>query len=92
LGESCYGGIAKGADVAILGQNVFHIPFKNAKGEEGLVIPLFLPAQVMERLVKELDSVLMCNINEPTKGDPKSGVLKSLNMYLKKCFTIQNQN
>jgi len=51
-----------------------YLSFKNAKGEEGLVIPFFLPAHVMERLVKELHSVLMCM---PAKGDPKYGVINS---------------
>lgn len=73
-GKALYGGMAKGGDVAIPGQAVFHIPFKNAKGEEGLVIPFFLPAQVMERLVKEFDSLLMCM---HTKSDPKSGFINS---------------
>ena len=73
-GKSVYGGPAEGGDGALPDQAVFHIPFKNAKGEEGLVITFLLPAQVMERLVKELDSVLMCM---PTKGDPKSGVINS---------------
>ncbi|XVF42798.1 hypothetical protein PTKIN_Ptkin01aG0394000 [Pterospermum kingtungense] len=35
------------------------IPSKNNEGEEGVVVPVCLPAPVMERFVKELDQILM---------------------------------
>jgi len=76
-GKAVYGGPAKGGDGALPGQAVFLIPFTNDKGEKGLVIPVFLPSKVMERLVKELDNVLKININQPTKGDHKFGIIKS---------------
>ena len=65
-GKPCYGGPAKGGVVSSS-----YIPFKNARGEEGLVIPVCLPTQAMERFIKELDSVLKNNINQPTMGGPK---------------------
>ncbi|GAU48000.1 hypothetical protein TSUD_404770 [Trifolium subterraneum] len=76
-GKAIYGGPAKGGDGALPGQAVFHLPFTNAKGEKGLVIPVFLPNQVIERLVKELDSLLKSNNNKPSKGDPISGIINS---------------
>ena len=65
-GKPCYGGPAKGGVVSSS-----YIPFKNAKGVEGFVIPVCLPTQAMERFIKELDSVLKNNINQPTMGGPK---------------------
>ena len=78
-GKAVYGGPAKGGVGAIPGVASFYIPFKNAKGEEGLVIPVCLPTQAMEKFVKELDSVLKNNINQPTIGGPKpSFIISSL--------------
>ncbi|XP_045815144.1 benzyl alcohol O-benzoyltransferase-like [Trifolium pratense] len=69
-GKAVYGGQARGGgDGDIPGLVSYHIPFKNAKGEEGVVIPSFFPTQIMERLVKEMESVLKSNTNQPTKGD-----------------------
>jgi len=76
-GKPVYGGPARGADGDIPGLAGFHIPFKNAKGEKGVVIPFYFSTQVMERFVKEMDSVLKSNTNQPTKGDKKSGIIVS---------------
>ncbi|KAF3442916.1 hypothetical protein FNV43_RR16834 [Rhamnella rubrinervis] len=57
-GKAAYGGPAKGGVGAIPGVASFYIPFKNQKGENGIVIPVCLPAPAMERFVKELDSML----------------------------------
>ena len=57
-GKAAYGGPAKGGVGAIPGVASFFIPFKNGKGENGIVVPLCLPAPAMERFVKELDSML----------------------------------
>ena len=57
-GKALYGGPAKGGVGAIPGVASFYIPFKNAKGEQGLVIPVCLPSEAMDRFVKELDSTL----------------------------------
>lgn len=57
-GKAAYGGPAKGGVGAIPGVASFYIPFKNAQGQEGLVIPVCLPGEAMERFVKELDSMI----------------------------------
>ncbi|XP_058726858.1 benzyl alcohol O-benzoyltransferase-like [Vicia villosa] len=72
-GKAVYGGPAN--DSSFPGIVSYYLPFKNAKGEKGLAIPMHLPAQAMERFVKELDSVLKNNINQ---GDPTSRIIKSL--------------
>ncbi|CAJ2673963.1 unnamed protein product [Trifolium pratense] len=76
-GKAVYGGPAKGGVGAIPGIASFYIAFKNAKGEEGLVIPVCLPNKAMERFVKELDNVLKNNINQPTMVDQKSSFIKA---------------
>ncbi|PNX87214.1 benzyl alcohol O-benzoyltransferase-like protein [Trifolium pratense] len=76
-GKAFYGGPAKGGVGAIPGVASFYIPFKNAKGEEGLVIPVCLPNQAMERFVKELDNVLKNNINQSTISGKKSSFIIS---------------
>ncbi|KAA0066341.1 hypothetical protein IC582_025442 [Cucumis melo] len=57
-GKAMYGGPAKGGVGAIPGVASFYIPFKNKKGERGILVPLCLPAPAMERFVKELDALL----------------------------------
>ena len=76
-GKAVYGGPATGGVGVTPGVASFYIPFKNAKGEEGLVIPLCLPTQAMERFVKELDNLLKSNISKSTKCDPKYGIINS---------------
>ncbi|KAA8549932.1 hypothetical protein F0562_001616 [Nyssa sinensis] len=58
-GKPAYGGPAKGGVGAIPGVASFYIPFKNKKGENGIVVPICLPAAAMERFVMELESMLM---------------------------------
>lgn len=57
-GKPAYGGPAKGGVGAIPGVASFYIPFRNKKGEEGIVVPVCLPAPAMVRFVKELDKML----------------------------------
>ncbi|KAH6796966.1 HXXXD-type acyl-transferase family protein [Perilla frutescens var. hirtella] len=57
-GNPAYGGPAKGGVGAIPGVASFYIPFKNNKGENGIVVPICLPADAMEVFVKELESIL----------------------------------
>ncbi|XP_054796676.1 benzyl alcohol O-benzoyltransferase-like [Prosopis cineraria] len=52
-GKAVYGGPARVVKTAS-----FYIPFKNDKGQEGLVVPLCLPGEAMERFVTELDTML----------------------------------
>ncbi|XP_058724224.1 benzyl alcohol O-benzoyltransferase-like [Vicia villosa] len=76
-GKAFYGGPAKGGVGAVPGVASFYIPFVNGKGEKGLVIPVCLPAQAMERFVVELDSVLNNNVNKPTQSGPGSAFITS---------------
>lgn len=54
-GEAAYGGPAKGGVGAIPGVASFYIPFKNKRGEKGIVVPICLAANAMEVFVKELE-------------------------------------
>ncbi|KAL5066846.1 hypothetical protein RYX36_017733 [Vicia faba] len=77
-GKAVYGGPAKGGVGAVPGVASFYIPFVNGKGEKGLVIPVCLPAQAMERFVVELHSVLNNNkVNKSTKAAPGSAFITS---------------
>ncbi|XP_021753472.1 benzyl alcohol O-benzoyltransferase-like [Chenopodium quinoa] len=64
-GLPAYGGPAKGGVGAIPGVASFYIPFKNGKGEKGIVIPLCLPSNAMEIFVKELNGLLSGNPEHP---------------------------
>ncbi|XP_042475861.1 benzyl alcohol O-benzoyltransferase-like [Macadamia integrifolia] len=55
-GKAVYGGAALGRVAS------FQIPFRNHKGEDGIVVPIYLPQPVMERFVKEIERM----IKEPT--------------------------
>ncbi|XP_057442298.1 benzyl alcohol O-benzoyltransferase-like [Lotus japonicus] len=77
-GEAVYGGPAKGGVGAIPGVASFYIAFKNAKGEEGLVIPVCLPSEAMERFTKELDNVLKNHIQPTTRGFKSSFIVSSI--------------
>ncbi|KAL0430580.1 UNVERIFIED_CONTAM: Benzyl alcohol O-benzoyltransferase [Sesamum radiatum] len=57
-GKAAYGGPAKGGVGAIPGVASFYIPFKNNKGENGIVVPICLAANAMEVFVKELEMML----------------------------------
>ncbi|KAJ0080343.1 hypothetical protein Patl1_23669 [Pistacia atlantica] len=69
-GKAAYGGAAKGGVGAIPGVASFYIPFRNKKGEDGIVVPLCLPAPAMVRFVKEIDNILkdqtVVSENKPT--------------------------
>ncbi|KAK7278952.1 hypothetical protein RJT34_23993 [Clitoria ternatea] len=67
-GKPVYGGPAKGGVGAIPGVASFYIPFRNSKGEEGLVIPVCLPSQAMDRFVRELDTILNHHLQPPPKS------------------------
>ncbi|XP_057425007.1 benzyl alcohol O-benzoyltransferase-like [Lotus japonicus] len=73
-GEAVYGGVAKAGvgPIPTLG----YTPFKNAKGEEGLMTSIYLPSKAMEKLIKELNNVLKNHI-QTTQGGPNSGFIVS---------------
>ncbi|KAM2787966.1 hypothetical protein COP1_008667 [Malus domestica] len=52
-GKAAYGGPAKGRVVAS-----YYIPFRDNRGEDGIVVPVCLPAVAMEKFIKELDAML----------------------------------
>ncbi|KAJ0970952.1 hypothetical protein J5N97_018911 [Dioscorea zingiberensis] len=58
-GKAVYGGPAKGGVGAIPGVASFYIPFRNGKGEDGIVVPVCLPGEAMERFVKEIESMII---------------------------------
>jgi hypothetical protein len=73
-GKAAYGGPAKGGVGAIPGVASFYIPFKNSKGEDGIVLPICLPAPAMKRFVEELEYLLS---NKPFSGPQKAALIVS---------------
>ncbi|XP_061348439.1 benzyl alcohol O-benzoyltransferase-like [Gastrolobium bilobum] len=56
-GKAVYGGVAKGGAGLFPGAS-YLIPGENAKGEEGIILPICLPAKAMKRFAKELYNML----------------------------------
>ncbi|XVF56668.1 hypothetical protein PTKIN_Ptkin06aG0138800 [Pterospermum kingtungense] len=52
-GKAEFGGPISGSEIIS-----FYTPSKNKRGEDGIVVPVCLPAPVMERFIKELDRML----------------------------------
>lgn len=73
-GKAAYGGAAKGGVGAIPGVASFYIPFKNNKGENGIVIPICLPENAMKIFVEELQKMLQGNYDTNTMPAPKGSV------------------
>ncbi|KAM7272447.1 hypothetical protein ACFE04_027110 [Oxalis oulophora] len=67
-GAAAYGGPAKGGVGAIPGVASFYIPFRNSKGEDGIVVPVCLPGYAMERFVKEIDNMLIIKKGDQVKS------------------------
>nr|ABX57719.1 acyltransferase [Vanda hybrid cultivar] len=57
-GKPVYGGPAKGGVGVSPGVFNFFIPFVNASGEKGIVVPICLPPPAMRRFVAEIQSLL----------------------------------
>lgn len=76
-GKAAYGGPAKGGVGAIPGVASFYIPFKNKKGENGIVVPICLPAIAMERFVMELDNMLKDN-DQLITGETNPHIMSAL--------------
>lgn len=65
-GKPAYGGPARGGmcvNPEVAGMASFYIPYRNKTGEQGIVVPVCLPAFAMENFVKELDCMLKNNID-----------------------------
>ncbi|KAF8380840.1 hypothetical protein HHK36_028335 [Tetracentron sinense] len=67
-GKAVYGGPAKGGVGAIPGVASFYIPFRNGKGEDGIVVPVCLPGPAMERFVVELEGMIKDTVDPPYDG------------------------
>ena len=73
-GDAVYGGVAQ-AGAGTFPAATYHVSYKNAKGEEGIVLPILLPTESMNRFAKELDHMLgnrnqNQNQNQPTTSSP----------------------
>ncbi|XP_017436003.2 benzyl alcohol O-benzoyltransferase, partial [Vigna angularis] len=62
-GEAVYGGMAQAGAGGFLGTSYF-CSAKNGKGEEGIIFPIWLPAEAMERFAEEFNHMLG-NKNQP---------------------------
>ncbi|GAB4860467.1 Benzyl alcohol O-benzoyltransferase [Ancistrocladus abbreviatus] len=62
-GNAVFGGPARAIPSIIS----FYIPFKNNKGENGIVVPICLPALAMERFVNQLNGMFKQVHDHPTK-------------------------
>ncbi|CAL9106725.1 unnamed protein product [Musa textilis] len=69
-GKAAYGGPAKGGVGAIPGVASFYIPFRNSKGEEGIVVPVCLPGPAMDKFTMEMESL----IKEPVAAEQHHSV------------------
>ncbi|XP_050253055.1 benzyl alcohol O-benzoyltransferase-like [Quercus robur] len=58
-GKPFYGGPAMGEGRAIPGVASFYIPSKNSKGENGIIMPISLPVQAMERFENQLNILIV---------------------------------
>ncbi|ESW19130.1 hypothetical protein PHAVU_006G098800 [Phaseolus vulgaris] len=67
-GEAVYGGVAQAGIGSFLG-GTCQMLHKNAKGEEGIVLPIWLPAKAMNRFAKELEN-MFGNQNHTTIRSP----------------------
>jgi len=63
-GEGVYGGVAEGGAGRFVGAT-YQVLHKNGRGEEGIVLPIWLPAEAMDRFADELDH-MFGNQNQTT--------------------------
>jgi len=77
-GRPVYGGPAKGGVGAIPGVASFLIPFRNAKGEDGIVVPMCLPGPAMDTLVRELGKLLSPPAEQQQQQDAYTAIRSAL--------------
>ncbi|KAL1566539.1 Benzyl alcohol O-benzoyltransferase [Salvia divinorum] len=58
-GKPAYGGVARGGVDSFPRAVSYFMPFKNSKGEDGIMAPICLPPKAMDVLVDELQKVLL---------------------------------
>ncbi|KAG6385980.1 hypothetical protein SASPL_154863 [Salvia splendens] len=58
-GKPAYGGVARGGVDSFPCAVSYFMPFKNSKGEEGIMVPLCLPPKAMDVLIHELQKMLL---------------------------------
>lgn len=67
-GKAVYGGPARGGVGAIPGVASFFVPFVNAGGEKGIVVPVCLPPPAMRRFAEDIESLLTAQHGGVKKG------------------------
>ncbi|OVA18375.1 Transferase [Macleaya cordata] len=72
-GKAVYGGPAKGGVGAIPGVASFYIPFRNSKGEDGILVPVCLAGPAMEKFAVQIESM----IREPVQSETSSKLITS---------------
>lgn len=77
-GRPVYGGPAKGGVGAIPGVASFLIPFRNAKGEDGIVVPMCLPGPAMDTFVRELGKLLSPPAEQQQQQDAYTAIRSAL--------------
>ncbi|PUZ38393.1 hypothetical protein GQ55_9G192800 [Panicum hallii var. hallii] len=77
-GRPVYGGPAKGGVGAIPGVASFLIPFRNAKGEDGIVVPMCLPGPAMDTFVRELGKLLSPPTEQQQQQDAYPAIRSAL--------------
>ncbi|KAL5230050.1 hypothetical protein ABZP36_028826 [Zizania latifolia] len=80
MGKPAYGGSAQGGDIPGLAS--FFIPFKNAKGEDGIVVPMCLPSPAMDRFVEELAKLMRTAADAATPTWQQPGMSKMIKSAL----------
>ncbi|KAL9320348.1 hypothetical protein ACSQ67_012187 [Phaseolus vulgaris] len=68
-GKALCGAPAKGSTGPFYG-GTHIVSYKNSKGEDGLVLPVWLPAKPMQRFLKEMDDMLSGNHQNNPKTTP----------------------
>ncbi|KAK4411868.1 Benzyl alcohol O-benzoyltransferase [Sesamum angolense] len=77
LGTAVYSGPAKGDVGVIPGLISFYVPFKNYKGERGILVPICLPENAMEVFVKEFQKMV-----KRDNDDIASGVARKSSFFI----------
>ncbi|XP_015968529.1 benzyl alcohol O-benzoyltransferase isoform X1 [Arachis duranensis] len=70
-GKALYAGVSQGGAGPAFHGATFFMNYENEKGEKGVLFPIYLPSNAMERFEKELGDFLGgdFNNNQPTKSD-----------------------